>query len=35
MRTKVREVPGHLEAPSQWINEELFKEMTCKLRMGE
>lgn len=35
MRTKIREVMGHLEAPSWWISEELLKEMTCKLSMGE
>ena len=35
MRTKIGEVLGHLEAPSWWINEELLKEVTCKLRMGE
>lgn len=34
-RMKIGEVLGHLEAPSWWISEELLKEMTRKLRMGE
>ena len=35
MRTKISDVPGHLGAPSSQVNEELPREMTCELRMGE
>lgn len=33
MRTKIREVLGHLGTPSLQVNEELPKEMTRKLRI--
>lgn len=34
-RTKKREVVDHLGVPSSKANEELPKEMTCRLRMDE